>query len=98
MFANSIDTGNIAANISGFNCHHKSYVEDKLLSTCDASRDGNGDDETNFNCDTCLAGDESIKLDSMDTSSISLHFVDDDHTCQPFCLQKVNPSEFKAIW
>ena len=49
LFGNSIDTGNIAANISGsncdhvysvedellFNCHHKSCVEEELLSNCD---------------------------------------------------------------
>ena len=35
LFGNSIDTGNIAANISGFNCDHIYSVEDKLLSNCD---------------------------------------------------------------
>ena len=48
LFGNSIDTGNIAANISGsncdhvysvedellFKCHHKSCVEEELLSNC----------------------------------------------------------------
>ena len=48
LFGNSIDTGNITANISGsncdhvysvedellFNCHHKSCAEEELLSNC----------------------------------------------------------------
>ena len=32
LFGNSIDTGNIAANISGSNCDHIYSVEDELLS------------------------------------------------------------------
>ena len=35
LFGNSIDTGNIAANISGCNCDHIYSVEDELLSNCD---------------------------------------------------------------
>ena len=34
LFGNSIDTGNIAANISGSNCDHMYIVEDELLSNC----------------------------------------------------------------
>ena len=36
------------------------------------------------NCDTCLAEDESIRLDDMNSNSISPVFADHDHTCQPF--------------
>ena len=32
-----IDTGNIAANTSGFNCNQNSCVEDELLSNCDTT-------------------------------------------------------------
>ena len=35
LFGNSIDTGNIAANISGSNYNHIYSVEDELLSNCD---------------------------------------------------------------
>ena len=35
LFGNSIDTGNIAAHISGSNCDHIYCVEDELLSNCD---------------------------------------------------------------
>ena len=35
LFGNSIDTGNIAANISGSNCDHIYSVEDELLSNFD---------------------------------------------------------------
>ena len=35
LFGNSIDTGNIATNISDSNCDHKSSVGDELLSNCD---------------------------------------------------------------
>ena len=35
LFGNSIDTGNIAAYISGSNCDHIDSVEDELLSSCD---------------------------------------------------------------
>ena len=34
LFGNSIDTVNIAANISGSNCDHIYSVEDELLSNC----------------------------------------------------------------
>ena len=64
MFGNSIDTGNIAANISGSNCDHIYSVEDELLSNCDhkscvgdellsnCDTKESVEDETNFNCDT----------------------------------------------
>ena len=64
LFGNSVDTGSIAANISGSNCDHiysvedellsncdhKSCVEDELLSNCDIKE--SVEDETNSNCDT----------------------------------------------
>ena len=50
LFGNSIDTSNIAANITGSNCDHKSNVEDELLSNCDIKE--SVDDETNSNFDT----------------------------------------------
>ena len=64
LSGNSIDTGIIAANISGSNCDHmysvedellsncdlKSCVEDELLSNCDTKE--SVEDETNSNCDT----------------------------------------------
>ena len=64
LFGNSIDTGNIAANISDSNCDHiysvddellsncdhKSCVEDELLSNCDHK--SCVEDELLFNCDT----------------------------------------------
>ena len=64
LLGNSIDTGNIAANISGSNCDHmysvedellsncdhKSCVEDELLSHCDTKE--SVENETNSNCDT----------------------------------------------
>ena len=64
LFGNSINTGNIAANISGStcdciysiedellsNCDHKSSVDDELLSNCDTEE--SVEDETNSNCDT----------------------------------------------
>ena len=64
LFGNSIDTGNIAANISSSNCDniysvedellsncdHKSCVEYELLSNCDTKE--SVEDETNSNCDT----------------------------------------------
>ena len=43
------------------------------------------DDETNSNCDTCLVEDESVRLGGM--NSINLDVVNDDHMCQPFCLE-----------
>ena len=65
LFGNSIDTGNIATNISGSNCDHiycvedellsncghKSSVDDELLSNCDTKEKVY--DETSFNCDMC---------------------------------------------
>ena len=45
LFGNSIDTGNIAANMSGCNCDHRSSVEDELLSNCNTK--GSVEDETN---------------------------------------------------
>ena len=64
LLGNSIDTSNIAANISGSNCDHiysvedelhsncdhKSCVDDELLSNCDTKE--SVEDETNSNCDT----------------------------------------------
>ena len=50
LFGNSIDTGNIAANISGSNCDHIYHVEDELLSNCDTKE--SVEDESNSNCDT----------------------------------------------
>ena len=60
FFYNSIDTGNITANISGSNCDHESCVDDENNSTCDTKE--KADDETNSNCDTCLVEDESVRL------------------------------------
>ena len=74
LFGNSIDTGNISANISGSNCDHIYSVEDELLSNCDTKEsvedetNSNCDtkekveDETSSNCDTCLVKDESIRM------------------------------------
>ena len=55
LFGNSIDTGYITANINSSKCDHESCVEDELLSHYDTK--DNVDDETNFNCDTCLDED-----------------------------------------
>ena len=64
LFCNSVDTGNIAANISGSNCDHIYSVEDELLSNCDhkfcvedellsnCDTKDSAEDETNSNCDT----------------------------------------------
>ena len=49
LFGNSTDTGNIAANISGSNCDHKSSVEDELLSDCDHK--SSVEDELLSDCD-----------------------------------------------
>ena len=35
LFGNSIDTCTITAIISGYNCDHKSCVEEELLYNCD---------------------------------------------------------------
>ena len=91
LFGNSIDTGNIAANISGFNCDHiysvddcdtKESVEDETNSNCDTKE--KVDDETSSNCATCLVEDESIRLGGK--NSIPLDVTNHNHTCQPFCL------------
>ena len=50
LFGNSIDTSNIAANISGSNCDHMYSVEDELLSNCDHK--SCVEDELLSNCDT----------------------------------------------
>ena len=50
------------------------------------------DDTTNSSCDTCLVKDESIRLDDMNSNSISLNFVDHDYTCQSFHLKDFNAS------
>ena len=50
LFGNSIDTGNIAANISGSNCDNIYSVEDELLSSCDHKSCVH--DEFLSNCDT----------------------------------------------
>ena len=78
-----IGIGNIVVNISDSNCDHRSCVEDESLSNC-YTRCG-FDDETHFSCSTCLVKDKSIRLDGMNSNSISL-FIDLDHMCQPLCL------------
>ena len=50
LFGNSIDTGNIGANISDSNCCHTYSVGDELLSNCDTKE--SVEDESNYNCDT----------------------------------------------
>ena len=50
LFGNSIDTSNIAANISGSNCDHIYSVEDELLCNCDHK--SCVEDELLSNCDT----------------------------------------------
>ena len=50
LFGNSIDAGNIAANISGSKCNHIYSVEDELLSICDHK--ACVDDELLSNCET----------------------------------------------
>ena len=50
LFGNSIDTGNMSANISGSNCDRKSRVQDELLSNCDHK--SCVDEELLSNCDT----------------------------------------------
>ena len=97
LFGNSINTGNITANISGSNCDHKSCVEDELLSYCDMQESVDDeatsycdtkekvDDETNSNCDTCLIEEESVSVG--DKNSISLDVTNHDHKYQPFCLE-----------
>ena len=96
LFGNSIDTGNIAANISGSNCDHiysvedellsncdhKSCVEDELLSNCDTKE--SVENETNSNCDTCLVEDESIRMGG--ENSIPLDVTNHYYKCQPLGL------------
>ena len=74
LFGNSIDTGNVAANISGSNCNHLYSVEDELLPNCDTKESVEDetnsncdtkekvDDETSSSCDTCFVEHESIKI------------------------------------
>ena len=83
LFGNSIDTGNIAANISGSNCDHIYSVEDELLSNCDTKE--SVEDETNSNCDTCLVEDESIRMGG--EISILLDIISHYHICQPLGLE-----------
>ena len=97
LFGNSIDTGNIAANISGSNCDHIYSVEDELLSNCDTKEsvedetNSNCDtkkkveDENNSNCNTCLVGYESIRMGG--ENSILLDIISHDHTFQPLDLE-----------
>ena len=54
----------------------------KTDSNCDTKE--KIDDETGFNCDTCLVEDESVRLG--DKNSVHLNVTDHDHACQPFCL------------
>ena len=60
LFGNSINTGNIVANISGTNCDLKSSVDDELFSNCDTKE--KVEDVKNSNCDTFLVEDESVRL------------------------------------
>ena len=96
LFGNSIDTGNIAANISGSNCDyiysvedellsncdHKSSVDDEILSNCDTKE--RVENETSSNCDTCLVEDDSIRMGG--ENSIPLDVTNHDHACQPLGL------------
>ena len=96
MFGNSIDTGNISANISGSNYDHIYSDGDKLFSNCDTKE--NVEDETKSKCDTkekvddetsssfdiCLAEDESIRLGGK--NSILLDVTNHDHTFLPLGL------------
>ena len=97
LFGNSIDSGNIAANISGSNCDHMYSVEDKLLSNCvtkDSVEDEANsncdtkekvDDETSSNYDTCLVEDESVRMGG--ENSIPLDVTNHDYTCQHLGLE-----------
>ena len=84
LFSNSINTGNITANISGSNCDHKSCDQAELLSNCDTK--DSVDYETHYKFDTCLVDDESVRLSGK--NSISLDVASHDHMFQPFCLEK----------
>ena len=84
LFGNSIDAGNIAANISGSyydhiysvdyellsNCDHRSCVDDELLSNCDTKE--SVEDETNSNCDT------KEKVDDETSSNYDTCLVEDE--------------------
>ena len=84
LSGNSIDTGNITANISGSNYDHESCVENESLFNCGTKE--SVDDETNSNCDTKeKVEDESVRLSGM--NAISPDFVNHDHMYQPFCLE-----------
>ena len=97
LFGNFIDTGNIAANISGSNCDHIYHVEEELLSNCDhkscvddelpsnSATKESVEDETNSNCDTCLVEDESIRMGG--ENSIPLDATNHGHICQPLGLE-----------
>ena len=84
MFGNSVDTGNIAANISDSNCDHiysvvdellsncdhKSCVDDELLSNCDSKE--SVENETNSNCDT------KEKVEDETSSNCDTQLVEDE--------------------
>ena len=84
LFGNSIDTGNIAANISDSNCDCICSVEDELLSNCDhkfcfddeflsnCDTKESVEDETNSNCDT------KEKVDDENSSNCDTCFVEDE--------------------
>ena len=82
LFGNSIDTGNIDANISDSNCDHIYSVEDQLLSNCGIQE--SVEDETNSNCDTGLVEDESVRMGGK--HSIPLDVTNHDHACQSLGL------------
>ena len=44
----------------------------------------------NSNCGNCLVEDESFRLGGMDSNFVSLDFVYNDHTYQPFHLENVD--------
>ena len=88
LFGNSIDTGNMTANISLSNCDHiysvedellsnsdhKSCVDDELLSNCDIKE--SVEDETNSNCDT------KEKVDDETSSNSDTCLVEDESVQQ----------------
>ena len=84
LFGNSIDTGNIIANISGPNCDHKSCVDDELLSNCDHK--AYADDELLSNCDTKVSVDDEAnsncdteeKVDDETSSNCDTCLVEDE--------------------
>ena len=97
LFGNSIDTCNIAANISGSNCDHIYSVEGELLSTCDHKSSVENEllsncdtkekveDETNSNFDTSLVEDESIRMGGV--NSTHLDVISHDLACHPLGLE-----------